>query len=190
MQDQLKTFLNSIHPVPDEILKEYIHDWEPLSLPKKSFLTREGTIQKHWLYVAEGFQKSYYLKDGKSHVIAFTYAPSFTGIPESFFTQSPSRYFLETITDSQFLRVSYQKHMEMIEKHRALETLFRKFTEQVLVGLLHRYYELMALDIESRFRSFMQRSPHLLNQISHKDLASYLRIDPTNFSKLLGKIKI
>jgi len=48
----------------------------------------------------------------------------------------------------------------------------------------------MAFNIETRFRHFMKRSPHLLNQIPHKDLASYLRINPTNFSKLLAKVKI
>ncbi len=77
-----------------------------------------------------------------------------------------------------------------MKEHRALETLFRKATEQILIGVLQRHYELMAFTIEERFRAFMKRSPHLLNMVPHKDLASYLRIDPTNFSKLLASIKI
>ena len=153
-------------------------------------MTAPGETERYWYYVLEGIQKSYYLHDDKQHIIAFTYTPSFTGIPESFFTQTPSPYFLETISDSQFLRISYQKHQELMKEHREIETLFRKATESFLIGMLQRYYQLMAFDIETRFKAFVKRSPHLLQLISQKDLASYLRIDPTNFSKLMNSVRI
>jgi len=153
-------------------------------------MTAPGDTQKYWYYVLEGIQKSYYLKEGKQHVIAFTYTPSFTGIPESFFIQAPSKYYLETITDSRFLRISFEQHQQLMQEHRAIETLFRKATEHLLIGVLERYYELMAFDIATRFKSFTSRSPHLLNMVSHKDLASYLRIDATNFSKLINNTRI
>ena len=77
-----------------------------------------------------------------------------------------------------------------MQEHREIETLFRKATEFFLIGMLQRYHELMAFDIESRFKSFVKRSPHLLGIISQKDLASYLRIDSTNFSKLINSVRI
>lgn len=183
----MKAFFQQLHPVDDATLDAYLLLWEPFSVPKKTIMTFEGRTERYLYFVLEGLQKSYYLDDGKEHVIAFTYPPSFSGIPESFITQTPSRYFLETITDSRFFRISHQKHQEMMLENRSIETLFRKATELVLIGLVQRHYELMAFSIERRFREFMQRSPHLLNMAPHKDLASYLRIDPTNFSKLLNK---
>ena len=45
-------------------------------------------------------------------------------------------------------------------------------------------------ETESRFKKYTKRSPHLLNMIPQKDIASYLRIDPTNFSKLINTIKL
>lgn len=77
-----------------------------------------------------------------------------------------------------------------MQEYREIETLFRKATEYWLIGMIHRYFELMAYDIEQRFKSFASRSPHLFGLVSHKDLASYLRIDQTNFSKLFNKIKM
>ena len=122
--------------------------------------------------------------------MAFTYPPSLSGIPESFLAQTPSHFFLEAITASRFLRISYEQHQQLMVRYRSIETLTRKATEWVLKGIIQRQYELLAYDMETRFRTFVQRSPHLLNQVSHKDLASYLRIDPTNFSKLLAKVKL
>ncbi len=187
---QLKEFLSNIHPVPEDILDEYAKLWTEYFLPKKTILTAPGEIERYWYFVTEGVQKSYYLENDKQHVIAFTYPPSFSGIPESVLTQSPSKYYLETLSDSTFLRIPYHTHLEMMADHREIETLFRKATELFLIGMLERYYQLMAYDIESRFKVFMKRSPHLLDMVSQKDLASYLRIDSTNFSKLINRVRI
>ena len=182
--------LRKIHPVEDAILDQYISHWDRCVFPKKTIITSEGNTEKYLYFIQEGIQKSYYLNDGKEHIIAFAYAPSFSGIPESFFTQTPSKYFLETITDSKMLRISFLNHQKLMEQYRPIETLFRKTTELFLMGVIQRHHELMAFNIETRFRIFAKRSSHLFNMIPHKDLASYLRINPTNFSKLLGKVKI
>ena len=186
----MKAFLSKIYQIDDGILEEYISHWTEYTVPKRSIMTSEGQTERYIYYVIEGIQKSYYLNDGKQHLIAFAYPPSFSGIPESFFTQTPSRYFLETISDSHFLRLSFDKHEALMKKHRPIETLFRKTTEHFLMGVIQRQHELMAFNIETRFKTFVKRSPHLLNMVSQKDLASYLRMDSTNFSKLINRIQI
>ncbi|MEQ9405105.1 MAG: Crp/Fnr family transcriptional regulator [Cyclobacteriaceae bacterium] len=187
---EIKTFLSGIHPVKDTTLDAYISHWRDHQTPKKTIMTSPGETERYIYYVQEGIQKSYYHNGDKQHIIAFAYAPSFSGIPESFFTQTPSRYFLETISDSQFLRISHGKHQQLMEEYREIETLFRKATEQFLDGFIQRHHELMAFDIETRFKNFAKRSPHLLGLISQKDLASYLRIESSNFSKLMNSMRI
>lgn len=186
----MKDFLSNIHPVPDHILEKYISHWQTYAVPKKTIMTAPGETERFIYYVINGIQKSYYLNGNKQHIIAFAYAPSFSGIPESFFTQTPSRYFLETITDCQFLRLSFATHQQLMKEHREIETLFRKATEFFLVGMIQRQHELMAFDMETRFKIFVKRSPHLLQMVSQKDLASYLRINSTNFSKLINSVRI
>lgn len=186
----MKKFLSKIHPVSEEILNEYISHWGEYIAPKRTIMTAPGETERYMYFVLDGIQKSYYLNDDKQHIIAFTYPPSFSGIPESFLIQAPSKYFLETISDSTFLRISFEKHQQLMRDYREIETLFRKATEFFLIGMVQRHYELMAFNIHERFKTFTQRSPHLLNMVPHKDLASYLRIDSTNFSKLLNNVKI
>jgi len=186
----IKAYLNHIHPVDGDILEEYLAEWKSYTLPKRYVMTVPGDTERYMYFVLDGIQKSYYLNDGKQHIIAFTYAPSFTGIPESFLNQTPSNYYLETITDSAFVRLPYGTHQRCMRDHRSLETLFRRAAEKFLTGMLERHHELMAYDIEQRFKSFTRRSPHLLNMVAQKDIASYLRIDASNFSRLLGKHRI
>ncbi|HAA13085.1 MAG TPA: Crp/Fnr family transcriptional regulator [Cytophagales bacterium] len=186
----MRDFLTQIHPVPEALLTEYLSHWSEYHVPKKTIMTAPGEVERYMYFVVEGVQKSYYLHEDKQHVIAFTYPPSFSGIPESFFTQSPSHYFLETLTESRFFRLPYEKHQALMQEHREIETLFRKAMEFFISGMVQRHYELMAYDIKARFKAFAERSPHLFQLVPNKDLASYLRIDPTNFSKLLNSIKL
>jgi CRP-like cAMP-binding protein len=187
---EVQKFLKSIYDLPASSMQKLEDCLKPVEFKRKEVITWEGHVEKYLYFVQEGIQKSYYIKDGNEHVIAFTYAPSFSGIPESFLTQTPSKYFLDTITPSKLLRLSYDQLQSLLSEDRHLERLMQKATEAVLAGLIQRHHELLAFDIEERFTAFVKRSPALLNLIPHKDLASYLGINATNFSKLLARVKI
>mgnify|MGYP000232877725 CR=1 FL=1 len=186
----LKSYLKGIHDVNDTVLDNYISLWKEYNVSKKQIMKVPGQIEKHFYFVNSGTQKSYYLYKEKKHIIAFAYSSSFSGIPESFLTQTPSRYYLETISKSSFLRISYENHQKFMAEHREIETLYRKITETFLNGVIQRQHEIMALTMEDRFKVFVDRSAHLLQTIPQKDIASYLNIDPTNFSKLINRIRI
>ena len=186
----MKQSLSKIFKVDNEILDEYISHWSEYSIPKKTIFTELGKTEPYLYFVKKGIQKSYYLEDGKEHIMFFSYNPFFTGAMDSFLTRTPAKFYLETITDSQLLRLSYTKHEQLTQKYRPLETLFRKVTENILTGMIERNHELMAFNAETRFKRFMGRSSHLLNKIPQKDIASYLRIDATNFSKLINTREI
>ncbi len=188
--ENIKSYFAQIYKVDEDILDVYLSHWEEQTVPRKTIMTASGETQRYLYYVLEGIQKSYFLNDAKEHILLFSYAPSLAGDPGSFLTQTPSKYFLETITESRMLRISFEKHQQLLEEHRQIETLFRKAIEFLLIGVMQRHYELMAFDIETRFKTFTKRSPHLLRLISQKDLAAYLRIDSTNFSKLMNSVRI
>jgi CRP-like cAMP-binding protein len=133
---------------------------------------------------------SYFETPEKIHVIAFTYQPNPCAIPESFSFQTPSKYFLKCLSDSDFNYLTFDVLQELFDRSREIERLFRKMTDAILAGLINRHIELHALSIEERYKTFCQRSGHLLQLVPHKYIASYLDIDPTNFSKLYNSVRI
>jgi CRP-like cAMP-binding protein len=52
-----------------------------------------------------------------------------------------------------------------------------------------REIEFLTLDAEQRYRALLDRSPHLLQLISQKDIASYLRMTPETFSRLRSRVR-
>lgn len=63
---------NKILKVENEILDDYLFNWSEYSVPKKIIMLPEGKTERYLCFVVEGIQKSYYLQEGKAHVIAFT----------------------------------------------------------------------------------------------------------------------
>lgn len=139
----------------------------------------------------EGIQRAFYCgEDGKEATIVFTYAPSFSGVADSLLTQTPSLYFLETITASTLMKISYAQLMELAKKYPGIQQLIFKSTALALKGVLLRQVELQSCSNEQKFKTLLKRSPHILNLVPHKYIASYLGMDATNFSKLLSTVKI
>lgn len=183
-------FFKLFHPLNVSDYELLTAQLQPRSFKKGEFITLPGQVQRELYFVKSGVQMSYFDSDHKSHVIAFTYPPNLCAIPESFSFQAPSPYYLTCLTYSEFDFITYEQLQELFDQSRAIERLFRRMTEAVLAGIIKRHIELHSLSIEERFKTFCQRSPHLLNLVPHKYLASYLSIDPTNFSKLFNNVKI
>ena len=190
--DKLKSFVYKVHVLQDNEWKEFSSVWLPFSSKRKTILTAEGETEKYLYFVTEGVQRAFYLKktDDKDATLIFTYAGSFSGVADSFLLQQPSKYFLETLTQSTFIRTTFTQMNDLMKKYHNVETFVRKSLAYTLAGVLERQIELQCFSAEEKFRSLLKRSPHVLQMIPHKYLASYLGIDAATFSKLLGSVRI
>lgn len=149
-----------------------------------------GDTERYLYRVLDGVQRAFFEHNGREATLVFSYPPSFSGIIDSFFAQQPSRFYLETITQSTLLRIHFNDLNALMQQHRSIETWVRVALTGVLSGTLQRQVEIMSYTAEEKFTTLLHRSPHVLNLIPHKYLASYIGVDPTTFSKLLGKVKL
>jgi len=187
---ELLHFFRLFSTISDCDFEIFVQKFKSKTFEKNEIIVLPGQVQQHLYFVKSGVQMSYFESENKQHVIAFTYSPGFCAIPESFLFQKPSSYSLISLTHSEMDYISFYELEEIFNQLPAAERLFRKMTEFVLAGMINRHIELKALNMEERFKTFCQRSPHLLQLVPHKYIASYLDIDATNFSKLFNSIKI
>lgn len=185
-------YLRAIWPhLPEKTLSDLAGIFQDYSAKRKTILTVEGEVEKHLYLVREGVQRAYAIgSDGREATLVFTYAPSFSGVADSFLLQRPSRYWFETLTPSKFWRTNFNDFDALLIQHPSLERTLRLSLCETLEGVLVRQIELQSYSAEQRFRAMMARSAHLLQLVPHKYIANYLGMDATNFSKLLGQIKI
>lgn len=180
-----------IHSLTEEEWQAFSTIWVPFQCKRKTVLTAAGETERHLYFVLEGLQRSFYIGNDKQEAtVVFTYPPSFSGVADSLLTQTPSTYFFETLTASSFLRTTYRQLDELMNKYPNIQKMVLKATAFALKGVLERQIELQCFSAEEKFRILLKRSPHVLQLIPHKYLASYLGIDPTTFSKLLSSVRL
>lgn len=190
--EQLKQFLQAQYPLPPRVLADFAQAWAPFSAARKALITQAGAREHYLYFVLEGIQRicSQREDEAKEATLVFTYPPSFSGLADAFLHQSPSTFWVECLTPSEFLRISHSDFSRLRQEHAELNDLIVHLAGITLRGLLTRLAELQTLGAEDKFRALLTRSPHLLNLVPHKYLASYLGMDPTTFSKLLGSVRL
>ncbi|WP_207511990.1 Crp/Fnr family transcriptional regulator [Longitalea luteola] len=187
---QLKKHLFSMHPLSETEWEEMSGIWQLHQYKRKTILTAAGETERHVYFVLNGVQRIFYIDATHEATLVFTYPYSFSGIADSFLTQTPSRYFLETLTSSTLLRTTHTQIQQLMNKYRNIEKLLANFTAFALMGVLERQVELQTFSAEEKFKTLLKRSPHVLQLIPHKYLASYLGMDATTFSKLMASVRI
>ena len=189
--EQLRNFISAVRELSDTEWEIFSGIWQPFECKRKTVLTAAGEKERHLYFVLEGLQRAFYVGDDqKEATIVFTYPFSFSGVADSFLTQTDSKFFFETLTASKFLRTTYKQLDQLMNAHASIQQMVLKLTAFALKGVLERQIEIQCFSAEEKFRSLLKRSPHVLQIIPHKYLASYLGIDPATFSKLLSSVRI
>ena len=189
--EALRKFVFAIHPLAEDEWLAFAAGWQEVRYKRKAMLTASGEIERRLYFVLEGAQRAFYVGEGQQEAtIVLTYPNSFSGVADSFLMQKPSNYFLETLTASHFLETSYAHIQQLMNRFHNIERLIRIAASAALMGALERQIELTCFSAEQKFSTLMRRSPHVLNIIPHKYLASYLGMDASTFSKLLATVRI
>jgi CRP-like cAMP-binding protein len=189
--EKLKDLVFKLHPLKNEEWNAFSEIWTPVSFKRKTILTAAGEVERHLYFVTEGVQRAFFLDEKHPEAtVVFTYPYNFSGVADSFLTQTPSKYYLETLTSSKMLRTSWQQVQQLMDRYHNFERWIRISVSFTMMGVLERQIELLSYSAEEKFRILLKRSPHVLQLIPHKYLASYLGLDPTTFSKLLGSVKL
>ena len=187
----LKKSIDAIHNLNEREWQAFAGIWKVVHSKRKQIITAAGNKENYLYFVLEGVQRVYYFDEQEREAtVVFTYFPSFGGVVDALLTEQKSKYFYETISDSRFLQAPFQGIKQLMEQYHSIETLIRKLLSLSLAGLLERLVELQCFSSEEKFRKLLHRSPHILQLVPHKYLANYLGIDPTNFSKLINRVRI
>ncbi|HEY9256811.1 Crp/Fnr family transcriptional regulator [Chitinophaga sp.] len=179
-----------IMPLPDPEWEALAAVWTPVQYKRREVMTVAGEVEKYLYFVIGGVQRVFCLDGDKESTLLFTYTGSFSGVMDSFQLQRPSPWYLETLTHSELLRMSYTDFNRLTLEFPLIERWVRLGTVAALGGVMERHRELLSFTAEQKFRKLLTRSPHVLQLIPHKYLASYLGIDPATFSKLLSTVKL
>jgi CRP-like cAMP-binding protein len=145
-------------------------------------------VEGRFHIVESGVQRLYFEHDGSEICLGFSYDHSWSGDYDSFVRQAPGRLNVQAHSESVLLGIEHADLTRLYNDIPAMERFGRLILEELLVGRATREIEQIALDAEERYRRLLKRSPQLLQLVSQKDIASYLRMTPETFSRLRARV--
>ena len=180
----LKNIAKHISPDEEEInyLTSLLTSREVI---KKSLLLKEGQICRSLIYVDSGALRAYCIdKDSKEATIMFAAAGWWVTDMYCFINEKPAMMYIEAIENSYLFQISREHWQQLLYKVPKFERFFRILMQNAYTREQLRIIENLSLPAEKRYDSFLIKYPHIANNVTQKQIASYLGITPEFLSTI------
>jgi len=179
--------MNNFNSYIDNLDMEFFHrlcekEGHVKLFKKNEPLVLHGNVLKYWGFILKGYFK-YSVTDsnGNTFITGFSFQRSLVGDFLSIVRGIPVKTDIIAATDTKLLmcNIAVLKHLldnESDLRNTIAEGLFNQAYTQ--------YLNLYQQTTKERYIVLLQRHPDLLQKISLKELASYLRITPTHLSRI------
>ncbi len=186
--EQIRTYL-------DKIARQTDHDWHIFSsklsrkeFAKKTLVLKAGQTENYLSFIEKGIIRFYMPGDENDLTFSFTFANSFVSAYDSFLTQLPCAYQVETLTDTVLWRLTHSD-LQIIYKETGVGNLIgRHASEELFLNKSRRELSLLRDSAEQRYLNLFKEQPHVIRDIPLKYIASYIGITPQALSRIRNRI--
>lgn len=159
-----------------------------IGFAKDQHIISEGETDPYFYFILSGVHRLYYLTpQGDEVTLGFSFDGNFTGVYDSFITQTPSKLYLQSLTQSECMAITHADMMYLFDTYKCFERWGRLFIQQIFFGRGKREIELATQTAEVRYAAFMARMPAQLQNLPLKLIASYLGMTPETLSRIRAK---
>jgi len=187
MQD-IKTFIDHIHPMSDVDWKLFSSKLHKKVLKKNTTLIKVGDIENYMSFISEGIVRFYIPQEEHDLTFGFLFENEFVTAYDSFITQTPSEYQIETLTNTTLWRISYKDLQEVYSKTESGNIIGRIMAENMFLIKSKREIALLNKTAEERYMDLFMERPKLLKHIPLKYIASYIGVTPQALSRIRKRI--
>jgi CRP-like cAMP-binding protein len=154
-------------------------------LKKKQFLLQEGDINRYDYFVNKGCLRTYTIDEkGQEHIVQFSIEDWWTGDMYSFLTQTPAKYTIDALEDSELLCLERNALEDLYVKVPKFEKFFRLLLQNAFISLQERVIANLSKTADERYCTFIDKYPLMEKRLPLKQIASYLGITPESLSRI------
>ncbi len=170
-------------------------DWHNFSsrltrqeFPKKKLLLETGRTENHLSFIEKGVVRFYIPKESEELTFNFAFDNNFVSAYDSFLTQTPVTYHVETLTPSVLWRITYDDLQAIYAETEVGNTIGRNASEGLFLENFRRELSLLNDTAEQRYLKLFTEQPLLIQNIPLKYIASYIGVKPQSLSRIRRRI--
>lgn len=187
--EQLIQFFNGYFALDKKECEEVVRLFSQRNIRRKGYILQEGDVCRHYFFIVSGCFKMFAVDpSGKEHNLQFAAENEWISDLHSFYSQEPSRMYIEAIEPSVVLHIEHDELLYLFINYHKFDRNFRIITEHKYINFQNRILHNISSTAEERYISFTREYPLLMNRIPNTQIASYLGITPEFLSKIRKKI--
>lgn len=184
MMKSFRQFVEQFVQISDEDFAQFQQRAKKISIARNQVITRPGEVEQYLYFVESGVVHNYFEKGKEIISTDIEGANSIMGSFVSFFTGTPSRYYVQALQPSVLIGIS-KTDLEYLYKHYPVwQRIGRILTSYFLLKQERIYLDSLRYSIRERLVRFAHANPDLINQVSQSRIASYLKIKPETYSRI------
>lgn len=161
-----------------------------LVLHKEDYFSEAGKIAKEVGFILEGILRvCYYNNKGEEITKYFIDENNFVVDLESFDNKILSSEYVQAVTDCKLIVFSKQNWEEIANTIVGWENIVNKIVKKSLIQKIDRRSPLVSENATTRYLTFMEKYPQLVNRIPLSYLASYLGVTQSSLSRIRKTIQ-
>jgi CRP-like cAMP-binding protein len=184
---KIKAFIERIVQPNAEEWKAFEEILQIKSLKKKELLLKEGQVCTFIAFLNAGVLREYSFQHDKEITVDFVGENQFTSDYQSFILKTPSKQYLEAITDVALLILKKDAVDGLFDKYKVWERFGRLIIEKVFCNVEAKRKRIITTTHEEQYRDFVASYPEIIQQVPQYYIASYLGLTPEHLSRLRKK---
>jgi CRP-like cAMP-binding protein len=175
-------------PLNDEEINLLTKRVAQRQIKRRQMILQEGFVCKHYTFVEKGCFKMYGIDEkGTEHNLRFAVENDWIADLGSFYSEKPSKLFIEAIEPSTILQIEKQDLLYLFINVPKFDRNFRVIVEEKFIELQNRLLQSFSSNAQQRYLSFLEQYQELALRLPNTQIASYLGVTPEFLSKIRGK---
>lgn len=159
-------------------------------LKKGDYLLKAGELCRTFNFVNSGTLRAFYRdRDDKEATIMFAIADWWITDMPCFVSQHVTELYIEAITESYLLQLTKEDLDSLYIEVPKFERFFRILMQNAYIREQQRILQNLTSPAEERYYKFSSKYPAIVQQVTQKNIASYLGVTPEFLSVIRSKAR-
>lgn len=167
--------------------KKYEHLFKLEEVPARTVLLQEGDISKKAFYIEKGCARISFNNNGKDLTFQFFFEGDGVSSIESFRTNQPSLFSIETIDPCTIRTISKADFETILEHSPAIKEQIEQHVFQRLIFYQKLFLSRIKDTPQQRYEALLKEHPEILKRIPQHYIASYLGITSVSLSRIRNR---
>lgn len=183
--ENLIRFVQNVLPISTEKAVDIASYFKETEILKNQFLLQEGKVSNDYIFLLEGFIRSYTFDTEGNDITTNFYSRNQVVLEvSSFFNRTPSQESFQALNDCKGLIINYEQMQILFHSIPEFREFGRKVLVQHITALKQRMLSMINQTAEQRYENLMLTKPEILQNAPLKNIATYLGITDTSLSRI------